>query len=95
VLNDDELRALSAIERQLRRESPHLVRLFDIQASDRRRRAMARTLLAAAATTGLVLLAPRVLTEAEVRLHNQARAAHRTVSTPRPIGEPILLRATD
>jgi hypothetical protein len=71
MLNDDELAALRDIERRLRWHSPELVRLFDSvepqQATKHRQRARARALLAAAAVTGLALLGPRLLDEAEVR----------------------------
>jgi hypothetical protein len=71
VLSDDELHALREIERRLRWESPELVRLFNSQepqpATNHRQRARTRGLLAAAALTGLTLIGPRMLTEAEVR----------------------------
>jgi hypothetical protein len=71
MLNDDELAALRDIERRLRWHSPELVRLFDNvepqQATKHRQRARARALLAAAAVTGVALLGPRLLDEAEVR----------------------------
>ena len=69
MLSDDEIQALREIERRLRWHSPELVRLFDSvepqQATKYRQRASA--LLAAAAVTGLALLGPRMLNEAEVR----------------------------
>jgi len=71
VLSDDELHALRDIERRLRWQSPELVRLFNRvepqPATNHRPRARTRVLLAAAALTGLALLGPRVLNEAEVR----------------------------
>ena len=71
MLSDDELQALRDIERRLRWESPELVRLFNSAepqpATNHRRRARSRVLLAAAALTGLALLGPRTLNEAEVR----------------------------
>ena len=71
MLSDDELQALREIERRLRWESPELVRLFNSQepqpATNHRQRARTRVLLAAAALTGLMLLGPRMLNEAEVR----------------------------
>ena len=71
MLSDRELAALRDIERRLRWESPELFRLFDSvqpqQAKDHRKRAKTRVLLAATALTGLALLGPRMLNEAEVR----------------------------
>jgi hypothetical protein len=71
MLSDDEIQALREIERRLRWHSPELVRLFGSvepqQATKHRQRASARALLAAAAVTGLALLGPRMLNEAEVR----------------------------
>ena len=71
MLSDHELATLRDIERRLRWESPELFRLFDSaepqQAKDHRRRARIRVLMAAAALTGLALLGPRMLNEAEVR----------------------------
>ena len=71
MLSDRELAALRDIERRLRWESPELFRLFDSgepqQAKDHRKRAKTTVLLAAAALTGLALLGPRMLNEAEVR----------------------------
>ncbi len=71
MLSDDELQALREIERRLRWHSPELVQLFNSQepqpATNHRKRARTRALLAAAAITGLVQLGPRMLTEAEVR----------------------------
>jgi hypothetical protein len=71
MLSDDEIQALREIERRLRWHSPELVRLFDSQEpppeAKHRQRASARALLAAAAVTGMVLLGPRMLNEAEVR----------------------------
>ena len=76
MLSDDELQALRDIERRLRWESPELVRLFNSQepqpAKNHRQRARTRALLAAAAIKGLVLLGPRMLTEAEVRTQQRA-----------------------
>ena len=83
MLSDDELHALRDIERRLRWESPELVRLFNSQepqpATNHRRRARTRVLLATAALTGLTLIGPRVLTEAEVRTQ-QRRPLPRTAS---------------
>jgi hypothetical protein len=83
MLSDDELAALREIERRLRWHSPELVRLFDSvepqQARKHRQRARARALLAAAAVTGLALLGPRMLDEAEVRTQRRRplpRTAH-------------------
>ena len=63
--------ALRDIERRLRWESPELIRLFDSvepqQAKNHRKRARTRVLMAAAALTGLALLGPRMLNEAEIR----------------------------
>jgi Protein of unknown function (DUF3040) len=71
MLSDDEIQALREIERRLRWHSPELVRLFDgvepQQATKHRQRARARALLAAAAVTGIALLGPRMLNEAEIR----------------------------
>jgi Protein of unknown function (DUF3040) len=71
MLSDDELHALRDIERRLRWNSPELVRLFDSiepqQATNHRKRARTRALIAAAALTGLTLRGPRLLNEAEVR----------------------------
>ena len=76
MLSDDELQALRDIERRLRWESPELVRLFNSQgpqlAKNHRQRARTRALLAAAALKGLVLLGPRMLTEAEIRTQQRA-----------------------
>lgn len=76
MLSDDELQALRDIERRLRWESPELVRLFNSQdpqpETNHRQRARARVLLAAAALTGLTLIGPRMLTEAEVRTQQRA-----------------------
>ncbi|MFL6084677.1 MAG: DUF3040 domain-containing protein [Mycobacterium sp.] len=71
MLSDDEFAALRDIERRLRWHSPELVRLFDSvepqQATKHRPRARTRALIAGAAVTGLALLGPRLLTEAEVQ----------------------------
>jgi Protein of unknown function (DUF3040) len=71
MLNDDEIQALRELERRLRWHSPELVHLFDSeepqQATKHRQRASARALLAAAAVTGMALLGPRMLNEAEIR----------------------------
>jgi hypothetical protein len=71
MLSDDEIQALREIERRLRWHSPELVRLFDSvepqPEAKHRQRARARALLAAAAVTGVALLGPRMLNEAEVR----------------------------
>jgi hypothetical protein len=71
MLSEDEIQALREIERRLRWHSPELVRLFDgvepQQATKHRQRARARALLAAAAVTGIALLGPRMLNEAEIR----------------------------
>src|SRR4051812_11302047 len=71
MLSDDEIQALREIERRLRWHSPELVRLFDSvepqPEAKHRQRARARGLLAAAAVTGVALLGPRMLNEAEVR----------------------------
>jgi DUF3040 family protein len=71
VLSDDELHALREIERRLRWESPELVRLCNSQepqpATNHRQRARTRALLAAAAIMGLMLLGPRMPTEAEIQ----------------------------
>jgi hypothetical protein len=71
MLSDDESQALCEIERRLRWHSPELARLFDSHKpqlkAHHRQRATARALLAAAAIKGLVLLGPRMLTEAELR----------------------------
>jgi Protein of unknown function (DUF3040) len=71
MLSDDEIQAFREIERRLRWHSPELVRLFDSveprPEAKRRQRASARVLLAAAAVTGVALLGPRMLNEAEVR----------------------------
>ena len=76
MLSDDELAALRDIERRLRWESPELVRLFNSvepqPAKNHRKRARTRVLLAAAAVTGLALLGPRMLNEAEVRTQRRA-----------------------
>ena len=71
MLSDDELAALRDIERLLRWNSPELFRLFNSQeaqpATDHRKPARTRALIAAAAVTGMALLGPRMLNEAEVR----------------------------
>jgi hypothetical protein len=83
VLSDDELRALREIERRLRWASPELVQLFNSQEpqpeTNHRQRARTRVLLATAALTGLTLIGPRMLTEAEVRTQ-QRRPLPRTAS---------------
>jgi hypothetical protein len=74
MLSDDEIQALREIERRLRWNSQELVRLFDSvepRQPNHRQRARVRVLLAAAAVTGVALLGPRMLNEAEVR--NQRR----------------------
>ena len=71
MLSEDEIQALREIERRLRWHSPELVRLFDSvepqPEAKHRQQARARALLAAAAVTGVALLGPRMLNEAEVR----------------------------
>jgi hypothetical protein len=92
MLSDDELHALRDIERRLRWNSPELARLFDSiepqQATNHRKRARTRALLAAAALTGLTLLGPRLLNEAEVRTQRR-RPLPRTA----PAGSAITERA--
>jgi hypothetical protein len=70
VLTDHELDALREIERQLRWESPELIRLFNSvepqPAKPHRKRARTRVLVAAGAFAGLTLLGPRMLNDAEV-----------------------------
>ncbi|BBY45210.1 DUF3040 domain-containing protein [Mycolicibacterium celeriflavum] len=76
MISEDERRALRAIERRLRWENPDLVRLFSSEKPpltvNLRQPARGRALLAAAAITGLLLLGPRILTEAEVRTRRRA-----------------------
>lgn len=76
MLSDHELQALREIERRLRWQSPELVRLFNSDelhsVKNHRQRAKARVLLAAAALTGLTLIGPRMLNEAEVRTQQRA-----------------------
>lgn len=75
MLSDDESQALREIERRLRWHSPELVRLFESQEpqpeANHRQRARAKALLSAAAIKGLVLLGPRMLNEAEVRIQRR------------------------
>jgi hypothetical protein len=96
VLSDDELQALHDIERRMRWERAELARLFnsdELQSvKSHRQRAKARVLLAAAAVTGLALLGPRMLNEAEVRKQRR-RPLPRTEPTTAPSpGGPILFR---
>jgi hypothetical protein len=103
VLSDDELHALREIERRLRWESPELVQLFNSQepqpATNHRQRARNRVLLAAAAITGLMLLGPRMLTEAEVRTQQRVplpRAASFDTTIARradPVSGPVAVTA--
>lgn len=90
MLSEDELQALRDIERRLRWESPELVRLFSNAetppTTDRSQRARTRVLLAAAALTGLALLGPRPLNEAEVRTRRR-RPPPRTVPVDTVIAE--------
>ena len=69
--SDDAHNALLEIERWLRWESPELARLFDNEDPPAWESACrwnrVRTLLAAAAITGCLLLGPRMLTDAEIR----------------------------
>jgi hypothetical protein len=92
MLSEDEIQALREIERRLRWHSPELVRLFESvepqPESKHRQRARARVLLAAAAVTGVALLGPRMLNEAEVR--TRRRRAPRPPTAP---GPPIRFRA--
>ena len=71
MLSDDELHALRDIERRLRWHNPELVRLFNglepQPEANHRQRARTRMIFAAAALTGLTLIGPRMLTEAEIR----------------------------
>ncbi len=72
MLSDDELAALRDIERRLRWGSPELFRLFfdsvePQPATNHRKPARTRVLIAAAALSGLALRGPRMLSEAEVR----------------------------
>jgi hypothetical protein len=103
VLSDDELQALREIERRLRWASPELVQLFNSQEpqpeTNHRQRARTRVLLATAALTGLTLIGPRMLTEAEVRTQ-QRRPLPRTASFDTTIArraDPVsgLLAVTD
>ena len=101
MLSDDELQALREIERRLRWESPELVRLFNSAepqpATNHRQRARTRVLLAAAALTGVALLGPRMLNEAEVRTQQRAplpRTAPADTATARradPVSGPAAL----
>ena len=90
MLSDDELAALRDIERRLRWNSPELVRLFNSQeaqpATNHRKRARTRALIAAAALTGLALLGPRMLNEAEVRTQRR-RPLPRTAPADSAIAE--------
>jgi Protein of unknown function (DUF3040) len=92
VLSDDELAALRETERPLRWNSPELFRLFNSQeaqpATDHRKPARTRALIAAAAVTGMALLGPRMLNEAEVRTQRR-RPLPRTA----PAGSAITERA--
>jgi hypothetical protein len=67
----DELAALRNIERRLHRGSPELFRLFDSvepqPATNHRKPARTRVLIAAVALSGLALRGPRMLSETEVR----------------------------
>ena len=93
VLSDDELQALREIERRLRWESPELVRRFNSAepqpATNHRQRAKTKVLLAAAALTGVALLGPRMLNEADVRTQRRAplpRTAASDAATARRTG---------
>jgi hypothetical protein len=102
MLSDDELHALRDIERRLRWNSPDLIRLFDSaepqqgatdrprsqghHATNHRKRARTRALIAGAALTGLTLLGPRVLNEAEVRTQRR-RPLPRTAPADSAIAE--------
>lgn len=103
MLSDDELQALREIERRLRWHSPELVRLFNSHnpqpKTHRRQRARTRVLLAAAALTGLTLIGPRMLTEAEVRtqqrrpLPRTAPSATTIARRTNPVSGPAALTA--
>ncbi|WP_410506699.1 DUF3040 domain-containing protein [Mycobacterium sp. 29Ha] len=71
MLSDDELAALRDIERRLYRGSPELFRLFDSvepqPATNHRKPARTRVLIAAVALSGLALRGPRMLSATEVR----------------------------
>ena len=86
MLSDDELHALREVELRLRWESPELVQLFNSQepqpATNHRQRARNRVLLAAAAIKGLVLLGPRMPTEAEIRTQQRSPCREPRRSTP-------------
>ena len=90
MLSDDELAALRDIERRLRWHSPELVHLFDSQEPQpepkHRQRARTRALIAGAALTGLTLLGPRLLNEAEVRTQRR-RPLPRTAPVDSAIAE--------
>jgi hypothetical protein len=103
VLSDDELQALREIGRRLRWESPELVRLFKNHfhtqepqpTKNRRQKARARALLAAAAIKGLLLRGPRMPTEAEVLTQRRAPLPHTAAfDTSTAVIDPAALPAT-
>ena len=87
MLSDHKLEALGDIERRLGWDSRELTRFFSTveppSAKSRRKRARARMLVAAAVLAGVVLLGPRMLTEAEVKTRKSPpRREHRRPSPP-------------
>ncbi|MGH3969520.1 MAG: DUF3040 domain-containing protein [Mycobacterium sp.] len=108
MLSDHDLKALREIERRLRAESPELIRLFHSveprSATSRHKQARARVLVFAVAFTGLALVGPRVLNDAEIRAQKSpplprrsppyATTTRRTGPVPDP-GAAVVVPAVD
>jgi Protein of unknown function (DUF3040) len=93
MLSDDDIQALHQIERRLRWHSAELVRLFHSvepqPEAKHRQRARARALLAALAVTGVALLAPRMLNEAEVRTRRRQPLPLTAPAGPIPVKDAV------
>lgn len=100
MIRHHERAVLHDIECQIRRESPELIRLFDNARGQQQevpgKRARTRGLIAAAAFTGLAILGPRMLDEAEIQTQKRPplpRTSPQTTAADGPVPVPVTVSA--
>ena len=93
MLSDHKFQALGEIERRLGWDSRESTRFFSTveppSTKSRRKRARARMLVAAAVFAGMVLIGPRMLTEAEIEWWNAYHARVLEVLAPQLEGDDL------